>query len=260
MSEQGMSGKDIIKIALNLMVIYVVGGFLLAWVYATTSPIVYKKTQEEKQAALKEMMPGVQQIDKEGDWTTPEGQHAGYYQGKNGKESQGYVVETYGKGYSSYINLMVSADKDFKIKKVKVLHHAETPGLGDEVEAPWFTKQFEGKSLEQMKVEKIEGTPNIQAISGATISSKGATRGVQFALELLKQKYGATGGGMANCPEGMTNCPEHNTGMESCPEGIENCSEHEKAPAGHDMKMPVPGSAPVMSPVPGSAPAHEMPR
>ena len=257
MSEKGMTGKDIIKIALNLMVIYVVGGFLLAWVYATTSPIVYKKTQEEKQAALKEMMPGVQKIDKVGDWQTPEGQQAGYYEGKNGNESQGYVVETYGKGYSSFINIMVSAGPDMKVKKIKILHHAETPGLGDEVEAPRFTKQFEGKGLDQMKVIKGETAENIQAISGATISSKGATRGVQFALELLKQKYGvsgeaaASGAGMANCPEGMTNCPEHEMpGMANCPEGMTNCPGHEKAHAGHDMR----------SPMAGSAPAHEMPR
>ena len=267
-----MTGKDIIKITLNLMVIYIVGGFLLAWVYATTSPIVYKKTQEEKQAALKEMMPGVQKIDKEGDWQTPEGHHSEYYAGRNGAESQGYVVETFGKGYSSFIDIMASVGQDMKIRKIKILHHGETPGLGDEVEAPWFTKQFEGKGLDQMKVIKGETTENIQAISGATISSRAATRGVQYALELLKQKYGANGGamdnapagmnscmkncpdhkmmpGMMNCPKGhdcdncpkggMMNCPEHGKGMKECPKGgMMNCPEHEKHHhdmPGHDM-------------------------
>lgn len=186
-----MTGKDIIKITLNLVIIYVVGGFLLAWVYATTSPIVFQKTKAEKEAALKEMMPDAQSITHEGDWITPEQKHAGFYAGRSGDAIDGYIVETYGKGYSSYINVLVAVDGEQKIGKIKILHHAETPGLGDEVEAEWFTKQFEGKGADQMKVIKGETAENIQAITGATISSRATTNGVRYALEMLKEKYGA---------------------------------------------------------------------
>ena len=52
-----MTGKDIFKIAMNLVVIYVIGGVLLAGVYAWTSPIIFINKKEDKEAALKRMMP-----------------------------------------------------------------------------------------------------------------------------------------------------------------------------------------------------------
>lgn len=201
-----MTGKDIIKIAINLIVIYVIGGFLLAWVYATTSPIIYKKNKEEKELALKQIMPGVEGIKKEGDWMTPEQKHSEFYAARKGDAIDGYIVETFGKGYSSYIDIFVAVGADQKVKKIKILHHAETPGLGDEVEAEWFKKQFEGKGLDQIKLIKGETTENIQAITGATISSRAATNGVKFALEMLKEKYGAGGGEVSNTPA-VTNAP-----------------------------------------------------
>ena len=52
-----MTGKDIFKVAINLVVIYVIGGVMLAGVYAWTSPIIFINKKEDKEAALKRMMP-----------------------------------------------------------------------------------------------------------------------------------------------------------------------------------------------------------
>jgi len=38
------------------------------------------------------------------------------------------------------------------VKKIKILGHAETPGLGDEIEKDYFQKQFDGKDLEHTGV------------------------------------------------------------------------------------------------------------
>ncbi len=48
-----MTTKEMFKITLNLVVIYVVGGLIMAFVYAKTSPIMFIKAKEEKEAALK---------------------------------------------------------------------------------------------------------------------------------------------------------------------------------------------------------------
>lgn len=198
-----MISKDIIKVAVNLVIIYLVGGLLLAAVYATTSPVIFKKTKEEKERALKEMMPGVESIVKAGSWE-PQHKHGDYYEGKNGEELQGYVVETYGKGYSSYINVLVAADKDLVVKKIKILHHAETPGLGDEIEKDYFKGQFEGKDIDHLVLLKTETTDMIQAISGATISSRAVTNGVKDGMALLKEKYGAKIGTEAGAAQAAT--------------------------------------------------------
>jgi electron transport complex protein RnfG len=199
-----MTGKDILKITINLVVIYVIGGLLLAGVYALTSPVIFKKNKEEKAEALRKMMPEADRPpDKLGDWE-PQHKHAEYYSVSKGGETIGYIAETYGKGYSSYINILVSVDKDLTVQKINILHHAETPGLGDEIERDYFKNQFIGKKLEQLEVVKTEGTDKVLAISGATISSRAVTLGIKDAVTMLKDKLSGQGGG-----EGDKKAEEH---------------------------------------------------
>lgn len=186
-----MTGKDIIKITLNLVVIYLIGGLILAVVYAKTSPIIFKNEQIKKQKALKALMPDADTVDKAGDWTI-HGKHSEYFIAKKGNETIGYVVQSFGKGYSSYINTFIAVDKDFKIQKIDILGHAETPGLGDEIEYDYFKNQFKGKDIDHLKVLKTETTEYIQAISGATISSRAVTEdaaknGVAFLIKTSKE-------------------------------------------------------------------------
>lgn len=190
-----------VKVALNLVVIYVVAVVILAVVYAKTSPVIFQKNKEEKEAALKRMMPDAEAIVKEGDWA-PQHKHAEYYAAKSGGETQGYVVETYGKGYSSYINMLVAVDTDFVVRKIAVLHHGETPGLGDEIETAWFRDQYEGKTLDKLVVVKGETEDKIQAITGATISTRAVTNGVRDGVGQLITKYGPDAVGMAGMGHG----------------------------------------------------------
>ena len=52
-----MTGKDIIKITLNLVVIYIVGGIILTAMYAWTSPIMYRNAVIEKEKGEQEQSP-----------------------------------------------------------------------------------------------------------------------------------------------------------------------------------------------------------
>jgi electron transport complex protein RnfG len=204
-----MTAKDMAKITINLVIIYLVGGFLLAFVYAKTSPVIFINNKIAKEKALKEMVPEAESIDKIGDWH-PHEKHAEYFvartcgevkvhQIKNEKTGEmkeekecvdptdiGYVVQTFGKGYSSYIDILFSVDKDYKVKKISILHHAETPGLGDEIELDYFKDMFAGKDKDHLKVLKTETTEYIQAITGATISTRAVSEdGIQKGLEFL---------------------------------------------------------------------------
>ncbi len=207
-----MTAKDIAKITINLIVIYVIGGLILAYVYAKASPIMFIKAKEEKEAALRTMMPEADKIEAIGKWE-PHHKHAEYYAAekcgevklttvkdeKTGEMKEekecinpqniGYVVEGFGKGYSSYINILVSVDKDFTVKKINILHHAETPGLGDEIEKDYFLKRFEGKTIDTLVVIKGDTADKVEAISGATISSRAVTEdGVKNGVKMLKEK------------------------------------------------------------------------
>jgi electron transport complex protein RnfE len=92
--------------------------------------------------------------------------------------------------------MLVSLDPDMKISDVKVLDMNETPGLGDQVLDKSFLDQFKGKTLSQVVLVKGETKENIQAISGATYSSRGVTNGVKDAVQTLvdNQSCRCTGG------------------------------------------------------------------
>ena len=185
-----MTGKDIFKITLNLVIVYLIGGFILAFVYANASPRVFRNNEEAEKKALKELMPEAETNEKR-DWTIHD-KHAKYFIMKKGGDTIGYVIQSFGKGYSSYINTFIATDKDFKVQKINILGHGETPGLGDEIELDYFKDRLKGKDIDHLKVLKTETTEYVEAISGATISSRAVTEdavknGVSFLIKTVKE-------------------------------------------------------------------------
>ena len=184
--------KEMLKITLSLVVIFIAAGVIMGVTYKYTSPVRFDAEKKEKEEALKEMAPdATDPIKPAGQWTN-HGKSFEYYAATSSGRPVAYIASTAGKGYSSYIQMLVSLGTDLKIKDIKVLHHAETPGLGDQVEdRALFLDQFKGKGLSQLVLVKSETKENIQAISGATISSRAVTNGVKDAVQTLVDKYGA---------------------------------------------------------------------
>lgn len=179
--------NEIVKITLTLLIFYLIGGLIIVSAYAFTKPIIKKNNDAKKVVVLRGMVPGADKVDRLGTWTVCD-KDAEYFKvsSKNGN-LLGYVVESYGLGYSSYIHTMIAVDSLQKITAISILGHAETPGLGDGVEAATWRDQFKGKTLEHMEVVKKSGTDKIQAISGATISSRAVVNGQRDALTFLSK-------------------------------------------------------------------------
>jgi electron transport complex protein RnfG len=95
-------------------------------------------------------------------------------------------------GYSGAIMLMMGIDRDGEILGVRVIAHAETPGLGDKIEAArsdWILT-FTGRSLEntapeRWKVKKDGG--DFDQFAGATITPRAVVRGVQAGLAFFQR-------------------------------------------------------------------------
>ncbi len=189
-----MTVREILKITLTLVIIYLAGGAILASVYSVTSPVIYKLNKMEKEQALKEMMPDADKIEKLGDWTLRD-KAAEYFIARKGDDAAGYIVQSYGKGFGGYITLLVAIDKDMRIQKVRILSHKETPGFIEEVDSEKFMGQFKGKGIDNIKLVKVETTAYIQAVTGATVSSRGVATGARDGLIFL---IDALKGGMAN--------------------------------------------------------------
>jgi electron transport complex protein RnfG len=107
----------------------------------------------------------------------------------------GYAFKSEGNGYSSLIETMVGIDTTGKITHIKIISQKETPGLGtfSENSEPftgkkWSTRQFEGKTYDQLKVDKDGG--QIVSITGATITSRAITNSIKSELTALLPQMG----------------------------------------------------------------------
>ncbi|HTG00528.1 MAG TPA: RnfABCDGE type electron transport complex subunit G [Nitrospirota bacterium] len=191
-----------LKITLPLVVIFVVAGVIMAMTYQQTYPVRFQAEKKEKEEALKEMAPNATDpIKPAGTWNA-ENKTYEYYRATADGKPVAYISETAGKGYSSFIKMLVSLGPDMKVNDVKVMDMNETPGLGDQVLEKSFLDQFKGKALTQIVLIKGETKENIQAISGATYSSRGVTNGVRDAVKTLMDNYGA--GVNAAAAQGVT--------------------------------------------------------
>jgi Na+-translocating ferredoxin:NAD+ oxidoreductase subunit G len=109
------------------------------------------------------------------------------YQGNR----KGWVVKAGGQGYADKIELLVGLDPNFTtITGLFVLEQKETPGLGNKMIFPEWRGQFTGKptdpALKVVKTGAKEKT-EIDAITGATISSRSVTAIVNGAVKALRE-------------------------------------------------------------------------
>lgn len=197
--------RDWIKFPLVLIIVAGISASALAGLKLLTEPAKQRIQNEITQSALKVVMPEAETFEiKE---ATVEGQRFEYRNAKGtGDKLLGYIVEGTAEGYSSRIRVMVGVTTDFKINAIKVLYQKETPGLGDKIEEilskktwgtvltgtspdetglrPWFQVQFDEKEA-PVKVNKDGGI--IEAITGATISSRAVCDAVNSAVGKLKK-------------------------------------------------------------------------
>jgi electron transport complex protein RnfG len=93
----------------------------------------------------------------------------------------GHAFITKGNGYGGEIDILIGIDTDYNIKKISIVSHTETPGLGTKIEESFFTDQFAGLGTEDIELSSDGG--EIDAITGATVSSKAVTDAVRTALD-----------------------------------------------------------------------------
>lgn len=104
------------------------------------------------------------------------------------------VLPVAGRGYASVIRAAVAVEvPSLTIVGLVVLEHGETPGLGSEIEEPDWRQQWVGKRIRDdagaLRIGIVEGEVPVEdrpfaveAISGATRSSRGVGNGLRFAL------------------------------------------------------------------------------
>lgn len=174
---------SIFKIGINLTIACFLSGVIIAGTYAVTAPVAAQQRENMKNKAMKELVTDAQAF-------KPITGQAGWYAAEKDGKILAYVVPAESKGYGGAIKMLAAIAPDGKVVDFKILAHNETPGLGDRAREPKFSKQFAGKKPEDLEVVKTPTDKNIQALTGATITSRAVTKGIREAAEEVA-KYAA---------------------------------------------------------------------
>ncbi len=107
----------------------------------------------------------------------------------NGKTAAvAFVVDA--NGYGGTIRMIVGVEPAArKLTQIKVLEHAETPGLGARITEPAFLRQFENKSIDDAFAAKQD----VDAIAGATVSTIAVASTIKSALTEVETELRAGG-------------------------------------------------------------------
>lgn len=186
----------ILKLGVVLFVITAVTGLILGGVYTMTLEPIRIAKEREKTEAMAETLPGATEFTGIEVVGSPE-LIKEINEGKSGGELVGYNYTVTPKGYSGLLEIIVGISKDGELMAVKILNHSETPGLGAKATDEAFIGQYRNKNVRHLTVTKIAAASDsdIQAISGATITSAAVTRGVNAALDYFNEHQSAVPSG-----------------------------------------------------------------
>ena len=172
----------ILRLAVTLLLICAVVAAALAAVNSYTAPIIAKQKEEKTQLAIEAVLPGGGEAVEFEDAT---GMVTALY-----ASDSGWAVQVTTNGFGGAIDMMVGIDKTGNVIGISIISHAETPSLGavaaeDNAAGEAFRSQFAGLSG-TLAVSKDGGT--VDAISGATITSRAVVEGVNAALQCVARE------------------------------------------------------------------------
>ena len=153
---------SVLNIGARLLVICLVVAAVVSLVNEVTKARYAEIQKEEQQKAMASIFGSTS--------VTVTGLGDGFYAVRQGEELLGYCVQVVTAGFGG----------DMTLVGVQILSHSETPGLGARVSDASYLGQYAGKSGTLTLGE------NVDAISGATISSRAVLAGVKEAQEILK--------------------------------------------------------------------------
>ena len=167
----------VLRLTVTLLLITGIVAAALAGVNAITKDAIAANQEKKTQDALAVVLPGVQGLSKQAVAADAGIVSEVYASGNH------YAVKVLPGGFDGEITMMVGISEG-KVTGISVISHTETPGLGavaaaDSAKGEAFRSQFAGG-------DEFTVGGNVDAISGATITSKAVTTGVNAAVDFVE--------------------------------------------------------------------------
>lgn len=186
--------SSFINLLATLAIITLVAALSLGYVYQWTKEPIAQAQMAKQLKAIESVVKGYDNnpVLEKYKVATPDGKDSlEFFPAKKGGDIIGMAIKTKsGKGYSGDIWIMVGFNINGEIQNVFVIEHKETPGLGSKMTGPTFANQFLGKNPEQMNLKVKKDGGDVDAITGATISSRAYSEAIQIAFDTYKSSMG----------------------------------------------------------------------
>ena len=194
--------ESIIKSTIILFIITSVAAFLLSFIYVKTKQKIKQTEKQKKLKAYSYIFPNCKFSEEK---QIENIHYVEVYDSQ--KKLKGFIIFAQGNGYSSTIQIAFGITMDKKIKAIKVLYQQETPGLGarceevkktetifdifskKKIQKPWFQKQYENLSLNEIYLKKLNPKGKIEAITGATITSNAITKAIHKNMKIFLKHF-----------------------------------------------------------------------
>nr|WP_295281591.1 RnfABCDGE type electron transport complex subunit G [uncultured Blautia sp.] len=200
--------NKIVKDTLALTVITLVSGLLLGLVNDITAGPIASQQAKEKEEAYKAVFADAASFETV---TSGEDTDLESYLDENGYKAQnidevmlakddqgnelGYAFTvTTAEGYGGDIQFAMGVQDDGTLNGISILSISETAGLGMRATTDDFKNQFKDKNVEKFTYTKTGATSDdeIDALSGATITTNAMTNGVNVGLAAFRYEKGGS--------------------------------------------------------------------
>ncbi|MEM7816710.1 MAG: RnfABCDGE type electron transport complex subunit G [Candidatus Aenigmatarchaeota archaeon] len=176
-----------LRIILVLVFVSIICSTILALGYQISYSRIKKNKEIDLENSMKKVLPSL--FFKE----EVKGYKDLYYAFDKDKKLLGYIFISEGQGYQDKIILIGALTKDLtSLLGIEIVESKETPGLGAKINDLDFKKQFNNlkidKPIECLKTKKLANY-QVNAISGATVSSESVVKIINNKIREIKEKF-----------------------------------------------------------------------
>ena len=171
------TGAYVLRLTLTLFLITTIVAGLLGLVNYVTADTIAEQIAQKAENAMRQVLEAgsYEPLDVPEESAVTAAYRAG---------DRGYVVRVAPNGFGGAIDMMVGVDVSGAVTGVAIVSQSETASLGANCTREDFRAQFTGKTG-TLSVSKDGG--EIEALTGATVTSRAVTEGVNTALEFVQE-------------------------------------------------------------------------
>ena len=179
---------DTIKLGLRLFLFALAAAVALAATNEITKGPIAEQANAQANAARDLVLPGIEEFKDMGmidavQYPAIQSVHEAYSDGQ--LEGYAFLIKT--SGYKGPIAMTLAVNAGGSINSLVINSQSETAGLGNKITEPSFLNQFMGLAADEQSFDA-----DIDAVSGATISTNAVLSGVRQALQYANAHLGIT--------------------------------------------------------------------